>query len=157
MGWLGLLMDAIKKARDAAEKKVTNVARGLVSKKKIRYQQDGYDLDLAYITEQIIAMGFPVEGDGLESKYRNPMEEVIRFMEEKHPGHYKIYNLVRPEPAARQQPQQPRSSDGACDCLLWCDLTHTPLSRPFAVPEIRARLRLRKLPRPGVAHPVRRP
>jgi hypothetical protein len=88
-------MDAIKKARDAAEKKVTNVARGLVSKKKIRYQEDGYDLDLAYITEQIIAMGFPVEVDGLESKYRNPMDEVIRFMEEKHPGHYKIYNLVR--------------------------------------------------------------
>jgi hypothetical protein len=99
-------MDAIKKARDAAEKKVTNVARGLVSKKKIRYQQDGFDLDLAYITEQIIAMGFPVEGDGLESKYRNPMEEVIRFMEEKHPGHYKIYNLVRPEHASTQRRSQ---------------------------------------------------
>jgi phosphatidylinositol-3,4,5-trisphosphate 3-phosphatase and dual-specificity protein phosphatase PTEN len=86
-------MNAIKKARDAAEKKVTNVARGLVSKKKIRYQQDGFDLDLAYVTEQIIAMGAPVEGDVLEAKYRNPMEEVIRFMELKHPGHYKIYNL----------------------------------------------------------------
>lgn len=118
-------MDAIKKARDAAEKKVTNVARGLVSKKKIRFQQDGYDLDLAYITERIIAMGFPVEGDGLESKYRNPMEEVIRFMEEKHPDHYKIYNLVRPAGRACHPPQPP--------------LSHTP-PFPCAVPKVRARL-----------------
>ena len=94
-------MNAIKKARAEAEKKVTNVARGLVSKKKVRFQEDGYDLDLAYITEKIIAMGFPVEGDGLESKYRNPMEEVIRFMEDKHPGHYKVYNLVRAPPLCR--------------------------------------------------------
>lgn len=136
-------MDAIKKARDAAEKKVTNVARGLVSKKKIRYQQDGYDLDLAYITEKIIAMGFPVEGDGLESKYRNPMEEVIRFMEEKHPGHYKIYNLVRP------------AKELSLRLCLRCALSLTPRLRAFAVPEVRARLRLCKLSRSGVAHPFR--
>ena len=29
----------------------------------------------------------------MEAVYRNPMEEVQRFMEDKHPEHYKIYNL----------------------------------------------------------------
>jgi len=69
----------------------SNMLRGLVSKKKLRYQQDGFDLDLSYITPRIIAMGFPSEG--AESVYRNPMSEVQRFFASKHPGAFRIYNL----------------------------------------------------------------
>ena len=56
---------------------MTSTIRGLVSKKKKRFQEDGFDLDLTYVTPRIIAMGFPSQG--FEAAYRNPMSEVQRF------------------------------------------------------------------------------
>ncbi|GIM07182.1 hypothetical protein Vretimale_11266 [Volvox reticuliferus] len=63
----------------------------LVSTNKRRYQQDGYDLDMSYITPRIIAMGFPC--DGVSSFYRNPVDNVVRLLEARHTGVYKVYNL----------------------------------------------------------------
>lgn len=70
---------------------VTNRIRGLVSKKKLRFQQDGFDLDLSYITDHIIAMGYPSQG--LEGTYRNQMKDVQKFFQTYHQGNFKIYNL----------------------------------------------------------------
>lgn len=65
--------------------------RSLVSQEKIRFQFDGFDLDLTYITPHVIAMGFP--SSGKEAYYRNPIEEVERFFNTRHEKHYRIYNL----------------------------------------------------------------
>eukprot|EP00993_Chasmostoma_nieuportense_P000119 NODE_1108_length_1653_cov_24.275229_g1041_i0.p1 GENE.NODE_1108_length_1653_cov_24.275229_g1041_i0~~NODE_1108_length_1653_cov_24.275229_g1041_i0.p1 ORF type:complete len:496 (-),score=121.34 NODE_1108_length_1653_cov_24.275229_g1041_i0:37-1524(-) len=65
--------------------------RSLVSKKKIRYQEDGFDLDLTYITYNLIAMGFP--STGREALYRNPYESVRLFFDTYHKDKYRVYNL----------------------------------------------------------------
>ncbi|XP_065178138.1 phosphatidylinositol 3,4,5-trisphosphate 3-phosphatase TPTE2-like [Sycon ciliatum] len=70
---------------------MSRVSRHVVSQNKRRYMKDGFDLDLTYVTERVIAMGFPSSGKmGL---YRNSAAEVVRFFETKHPGHYRVYNL----------------------------------------------------------------
>jgi len=38
---------------------MTNFIRSKVSGKRRRFQEEGYDLDLTYITDRIVAMSFP--------------------------------------------------------------------------------------------------
>lgn len=69
--------------------------RVAVSGSKRRYKKDDYDLDLTYLGSskppRLIVHGFPAVG--LEHLYRNPRYEVRRFLEERHAGHYKMFNF----------------------------------------------------------------
>ena len=67
-----------------------NCFKRLVSKKKRRLQNEYYDLDMAYITERIIGMGFPATG--CETVYRNSLVDLKTYLDRYH-GEYKIYNL----------------------------------------------------------------
>ena len=48
--------------------------RTVVSGKKNRFCEGGYNLDLTYVTSRIVAMAFPAEG--IEGMYRNPIDQV---------------------------------------------------------------------------------
>ena len=68
-----------------------NLLKRLVSKQKRRLQDEHFDLDMSYITQRVIAMGFP--SVGCETVYRNALPDVLNFFHEKHNDRVKIYNL----------------------------------------------------------------
>lgn len=68
-----------------------NIVRTLVSQKKKRFIGGGYNLDLTYITNYVIACGFPA--GGIESTVRNNRDDFIKFLKSRHGVSVKIYNL----------------------------------------------------------------
>ncbi|WAQ91021.1 hypothetical protein PtA15_13A421 [Puccinia triticina] len=70
-----------------------NAIRKLVSGNKTRLKdaQVGVELDLCYLTPQIILMGFPASG--IETLYRNSRKQVKRWLEARHALAYRIYNF----------------------------------------------------------------
>lgn len=84
-------MQAVSADQISTKKKGGNFVKGLISKKKRRFKQDGYDLDLTYITKSIIAMGFP--SSSMEAVYRNNIDDVVDFLEKRHNNKYIVYNL----------------------------------------------------------------
>ena len=71
--------------------KSANIMKRLVSKQKRRYQDENFDLDMSYITDRVIAMGYP--SIGCETVYRNSLTDVVNFFHKKHNDKVKIYNL----------------------------------------------------------------
>ena len=84
------LMTETELQKTVKNKNDSSKLKSLVSKNN-RFNYDGYDLDLSYITTRIIAMAFP--STAIESYYRNDLDEVKKFLNTRHKNHYKVYNL----------------------------------------------------------------
>lgn len=71
---------------------MNNLIRRRVSQNRKRLVEGRYDLDLSYITDNIIAMGYPSDKT-MQSIIRNHISHVSMFLNERHPGAFKIFNL----------------------------------------------------------------
>lgn len=73
-------------------KHVIKLLRVAVSQNKRRFVDPvgGFDLDLAYICDRVIAMAIPTVH---RAPYRNDISEVARFFSQKHYGHFRVINL----------------------------------------------------------------
>lgn len=71
---------------------LSNSVRSYFSADKNRTVYGNINIDLTYITDRILAMSFPA--DGVESTYRNDINDVVTFLEGMHRDHYMVYNLT---------------------------------------------------------------
>jgi len=87
------LIRMISHARKLAEMRGTmsRSLRAAVSQNKRRFVRMGFDLDLTYITDRIIAMSAPALGE--HKAYRNDGHVVSRFLSLRHYGSFFIFNL----------------------------------------------------------------
>jgi len=67
--------------------------RTAVSKDKLRFNDGEFDLDLGYITDRIIAMGYPAS-QKWNQLWRNSIYDVAKFLQKYHNNHYLILNLT---------------------------------------------------------------
>lgn len=70
---------------------VETKVRTAVSQNKRRYQKLGFNLDLTYITDRVIAMSAPALGG--HKTYRNDCHVVSRFLSLRHYASFFIFNL----------------------------------------------------------------
>ncbi|KAI0694209.1 phosphatases II [Cytidiella melzeri] len=72
---------------------MADLVRRLVSGNKARFRDEELDLelDLAYITDRVIVMGYPSKG--VEGLYRNRREDAKKFLEHRHGKNYWVFNF----------------------------------------------------------------
>ena len=82
-----LHMRKVKKLQNT----VATSLRSAVSQNKRRYVHNGFDLDLTYITDRVIAMSAPALGE--HSAYRNDIHVVSRLLSLRHYASFFVFNL----------------------------------------------------------------
>lgn len=72
---------------------MANFVRRIVSGNKARFKDVHLDieLDLVYVTDNIIIMGFPATG--VEGLYRNHRDDAKRFLEHRHGKNFWVFNF----------------------------------------------------------------
>ena len=64
----------------------------MVSGQKKRYTEDGFNLDMTYVTPRIIAMSYPASCT-LQKIYRNSCSKVADMLSSNHAENYWVINL----------------------------------------------------------------
>jgi hypothetical protein len=72
---------------------VLDTLREHVSKDRLRYRMEGFNLDLRYISPNIVAIAAPSDR-GVSSMVRNHVDEVVRLFRLKHDGKVLFFNLI---------------------------------------------------------------
>lgn len=72
---------------------MTSYIREIVSGHKSRFvdPSSSTNLDLSYITDQLIIMGYPASG--MEGLYRNKRSDAKKFLDERHGKNYWVFNF----------------------------------------------------------------
>lgn len=83
--------EEIEEPKEDKKAKKANIVKRWVSKQKRRFTDSGFDLDMSYITERVIAMGYP--STGVEVIYRNSLSDVSKFFQIRCNNEVKVYNL----------------------------------------------------------------
>jgi len=91
--------------------------RNKTSKDRVRLKEDGFDLDLTYITPRIIAMSWPA-ARFFTKFYRNDINTVSRYLEYKHGQNYWVFNTSG-------NTYDPKPFHGRVNCYAWKD-RHNP-------------------------------
>lgn len=93
--------------------------------------EEGYELDLTYITERIIAVSFP-RGCS-EEIYAHNLKDVARMLKSKHADNYLVSGPARAHPSPRKAngvdwpPQASKSRSGVMVHALCSPLDHQPV------------------------------
>ena len=58
---------------------------------KNRFREDGFNLDLTYISPRIVAMAFPASG--IEKLYRNSIDTIAELLRNNHNNKYLTVNI----------------------------------------------------------------
>ena len=73
---------------------MSNLIRKLVSHNRRRYVDEDFNLDLSYVTDNVIAMAFPAPVGSKRSLIRNKGSQVRCFLDQNHPEVYKVRSRV---------------------------------------------------------------
>lgn len=103
---------------------LTTAIKHAVSQNRNRFVDKDYDLDLTYITNRIIAMGFP--GDGIRGLYRNDGQKIAKFLKQYHNDHFMIFNLSQLE-------YEKDKFDNNIMLMGWPDHHNPPLDLLFSI------------------------
>ena len=69
-----------------------NLIKKVVSGNKIRYNDDGFDLDMTYITPRLVAMSYPASSN-IQKIYRNSCHQVSQMLKKNHGSKFLVINL----------------------------------------------------------------